>query len=270
MYFALVEWTEVRRAAAADGVAMIPMGSLEAHGPHLPCGTDTLQIDEIIRRAVEKTNDPQRVVVFPTIEYSMVEWARPFASAGISPVGLIDTLVSICKDALRLGFHKIIFVQGHVGLAIPQVAMWQLRHEGHYALYADTTPYLMAAEKVHDLTGETIAHGGIVETSLMLALAPESVDLSKVIDGSRAVDGPADLWGYDFPYPSLKGRPGATCIPTIEALPDAVEGLATQASAGLGEELFEIYAEALAEVLTELLTHPVPEAFLRPYHKPLD
>ena len=264
MYFAKSDWKRIRGAAAADGVALIPMGSLEAHGPHLPCGTDTCQVNEIVRRAVARTSDPERIVVFPTVEYAIVEWASGFVSAGVSIKTLMNTLIDVCRAAVDIGFRKIVFCQGHAGLSLPQVVAWQLRQERCYALYVDTTPYLMAAEEAAKLTGETIAHAGVTETSMMLALAPELVDMGK------AVDGPTDLWGEDFPFQTLRGKPGVSAIPVVESLPDAVEGLATRATAQIGEKLFELYGSALAEVLEDLLSHPVPEKYLRPFTKPLE
>lgn len=263
MEFASSTWKQVRRAADSDGVAVVPMGSLEAHGPHLPCGTDTCQINEIVRRAADKAGDPGRIVVYPTVEYSITEWARPLAAASLSPATLLAKLVDIGKAAHELGFRKIVYAQGHANLPAVAMAMWQLRYERYYALYVDVTPYLMAADEVRELTGEEICHGGFIETSLMLAIRPELVDMA------AAVDGPDDLWGDDFPFPSARGRPGVFCIPTIESLPDGLEGRARQGSAELGEQLLSIYSAALRELLDELLSKPVPAEYVREFRKPL-
>ncbi len=263
MKFRESDWKNVRRAAESDGVALIPMGSLEAHGPHLPCGTDSFQISEIVRRAVEKTGHAERVVVYPTIEYTLTDWAAPYASASLSPRTLMDKLVEIFRAAHELGFRKIVCTQGHANLPVVPMAFWQLRYEGRYALYVDTQPYLMAADEVAKLTGRTVlGHAGIAETAMMLALRPD------LVHTDRIVDGPPDLWGEDFPFPSIKGRPGACCVPTIEALPDGVEGPATRATAEMGQKLLDLYAGALAEVLVELLAKLVPEEYLRPFTKP--
>ncbi len=264
MRFAEADWREVRRAAEADGVALIPMGSVEAHGPHLPCGTDTFQINEIVRRAVERAGQPERVVVYPTIEYTVTEWAAPFASASISPRTLLDELADIARAAHDLGFRKIVCTQGHANLPAVAMAFWQLRHERRYALYVDTQPYVMIAAELAGLTGETaICHGGVAETAMMLALRPDLVRKDKIVDG------PDGLWGRDFPFPSIQGRPGAFCLPTVEALPYCVEGRASLATPEMGEQLLDLCAGALARVLAELLANPVPEQYLRPFTKPL-
>ncbi len=247
-------WKAVRRAAPG-GVAVLPLGSLEAHGPHLPCGTDSLLVEGIVARAVA-ASDHRRVVVFPTVHYSVVEWARPLASAGASPLRLIAQLADTVADIHGLGFRRIVFVNGHVNLPAAQMAVWQLLRDGRRALYVDCCPYFMAVEQARAAAGEAVTHAGVVETSLMLALHPEKVDMGE------AADGPGDLWGEGFPFPALR-RAGVFCVPSIAALPEGVEGAATGATAELGEKLLEIYAAALAELLRELLGAEVPPGFLR-------
>lgn len=256
-----VNWIELRRAAA-DGVAVVPMGSLEAHGPHLPNGTDCLLIEAILDQAVN-ASDTRRVVIFPTIAYSVVTWAGPFASAGVSPETLLRSLVETIRDIHGLGFRRIITVHGHAGLQVANVAMWQLWHEGVRALLADVHPYAMAADAGAELAGEHLAHAGCAETAMMLAAHPDLVDTGAIADG------PADLWGDGFPFDSLR-RPGVYCIPSIEPLADSVEGRATAASPELGRKLLDLYAATVAEVLNDLLASDVPAELLRPFRKKLD
>lgn len=76
--FADSPWTAVRYCGENDGIALIPFGSLEQHGPHLPCGTDTFEIDQIISRATSQVAQALSGCVCPTIEYSVVQWASPW------------------------------------------------------------------------------------------------------------------------------------------------------------------------------------------------
>jgi len=131
-------WSAVRRTAEG-GVAVVPLGSLEAHGRHLPCGTDSLLVEGIVAAAVADS-DPARVVVFPTVHYNVVEWARPMASAGVSPLQLVSQLVDTARDIHGLGFRKIVFVNGHGNMPAAQLAVWQLLREGAGALYVDCCP----------------------------------------------------------------------------------------------------------------------------------
>ena len=255
-------YIELRRAAKS-GVAVIPMGSLEAHGPHLPCGTDCLIVEGIVARAAAAC-DGHRVAVFPTVRYSVVEWARPLASVGTSPATLLAGLVDLTRDIHALGFRKIVFVEGHGNLPAAQMAIWQLRHEGVRAVYVDVDPYALAGARAAELAGEPVTHAGAAETSLMLALHPELVEMA------RAVDGPADLYGEDFAFPSLRQREGVFCVPSVTDLPDGVEGSATHASADLGRRLLETFAAAVAEILKDLLDKEVPRSFVEPSRKEID
>ena len=248
------------RRAAEGGVGVIPMGSLEAHGPHLPCGTDSLIVEGILARA-GAASDAERVAIFPTVRYSVVEWARPFASAGVSPATLLAKLVDVAGDLHRLGFRKIVFVVGHGNMPAAQLAVWQLRWQGTHAMYGDVSPYEMAAERAGAMAAEPITHAGLIETSLMLALHPDLVNMA------AAVDGPTDLYGREFPFPALRGREGVFCVPSVTDLPDAVEGRATAATAELGRRLLETYASAVAEVFNDLLARDVPRSFLEPVRK---
>jgi creatinine amidohydrolase/Fe(II)-dependent formamide hydrolase-like protein len=146
---------------------------------------------------------------------------------------------------------------------VANVAFWQLWHEGVRGLFADVHPYLVAAYQAAELCPEGLTHAGRAETAMMLAACPERVNMA------AARDGPDDLWGRQFPYRSLR-RPGVYCIPTVEVLPDGVEGKATAATAALGKALLDLYAGALAEILNDLLAGDVPGEFLRPFRKPED
>jgi creatinine amidohydrolase len=255
-----LSYVDLRRAA--DGVAVIPMGSFEAHGPHLPCGTDSLLVEAMVARAAA-ASDERRVVVFPTVDYSLVEWARPLASAGVAPATLLEKLADIARDVHGIGFRRIVFVQGHGNMPATQLALWRVWSEGARAMYVDACPYVMAAEQVEQAAGQQVGHAGLIETAMMLAAHPELVDMGK------AVDGPDDLWGERFAFASLRGSAGVFCIPSIASLPDGVIGRATAATAELGEQMLEIHASVLAELFNDLLARPVPPEFLEPYVKDL-
>ncbi len=255
-------WTAVRRAAEADGVALIPLGSLEQHGPHLPCGTDTYQINEIVRRTLERCDPALPICLCPTVEYTVVQWAGPLASAGLSAFSTERKLLDLLVALTDIGFRKIVFLHGHYGLPCARSASWEALGRGRHAMYVDVQPYEMAWDAIKDLCGEPLNHGGVAETSMMLAIRPDLVDMS------RARRGPANLWGDGFPYPSLLQK-GVYPIPTVEDLPDGTEGDPTRASASLGHRILDAMAVRLAPLVIELASAPTPERYTRPYRAPL-
>jgi creatinine amidohydrolase len=253
-------WIAVRRAAEADGAAIVPLGSIEQHGPHLPCGTDAYQINEVVRRTLERCGSMLPLCRCPTIEYSLVQWASPLASAGLSSFTVERTLLDLVFSLTDLGFRKIAFLHGHYGLVSARSAAWEALCRGRHAMYVDVQPYEMAWEAIERLCGEPLNHGGTAETSMMLAIQPDLVDMSK------ARPGPASLWGEDFPYPHLVQK-GVYAIPTVEDLADGNEGDPTRATAELGDQILDAMADRLAPLLSELASSPLPERYTRSYHR---
>ncbi len=253
----------MRRCAEADGVAAVPLGSLEQHGPHLPCGTDTFEIDEVMTRAVARIDTKLPICVCPTVEYSVVWWASPLASAGVAPFTLERTLLDICHALTDLGFTKIVLVHGHGGLPIGHMALSQAMQEKRPALYVDLLPYERCASKIAESLGAEGNRAGVMETSLMLAIRPDLVDMDE------AVDCPPDLWGANWPFPSVTGA-GAYAMPTVEFTPHGVVGVdPRQASAEKGHALLDILADCVAELLSELASAPTPKELRHIWQKSL-
>ncbi len=263
IYFRDSGWMAVRQCAEADGVAAIPLGSLEQHGPHLPCGTDTFEINEVMARAMARIDPKLPICVCPTVEYSLVQWASPLASAGIEPFTLLRILLDICHALTDLGFSKIILVYGQGGSSMGQMALWQAMQEKRPALYVDLSPYERCALKMVEVMGAHGNHAGVMETSMMLAIRPDLVNLAK------AVNCPPDLWGEDWPFPAATGA-GVYTIPTIERTPCGVVGSDPRwTSAEKGHALLDVLANCVAEVFSELASAPIPEEFRHLWRKPL-
>jgi creatinine amidohydrolase len=255
IYFREATWLAVRQCVERVGVAVLPLASLEQHGPHLPCGTDTFEINEIIRRALDRLPAEAPVCVCPTIEYNVVQWASPMASAGLAPLTLERSLLDICQALTDLGFRKILLVHGHGGIPCGQSALWQAMHEKRVALYVDYHPYAHCSERLQAICGEGGAHGGCAETSMMLVIRPDLVDLSKAVEGAK------DLWGDDLPFRSLLEK-GCYAIPTLKTTNQGVYGDATRASREIGNQVLDVLAEASATVMADLAAKPLPPGFL--------
>lgn len=261
IYFKQSNWVKVRRCAEDGGVAVIPMGSLEQHGPHLPCGTDSYEIDEIMARAVAAIDQELPVCVCPTVEYSVVQWASPMASAGVAPFTIQRVLLDVCHALTDLGFTKIVLVYGHH--VAGQAALWQAMHEKRPALYVELQPSARCAEQITEVAGGFENHGSVIETSMMLAIRPDLVDMSKAIDCEP------DLWPNEPPFNSING-PGLYVIPVVESVPDGHVGSdPRQASADKGHKVLDILAKCVTDVLNELAATPAPEQFLHVWRKPV-
>src|SRR5256712_5842203 len=105
-------WPEVRRAAGEDRVALIPVGTLEDHGPHLPLDADLRIISEICSRAAQAASDD--VVLLPPIPHGYDPHHMDFPG----PISIAwDTFTRYCTDVglslARHGFRRMLYLNGH-------------------------------------------------------------------------------------------------------------------------------------------------------------
>ena len=159
-------WTEVER-----GTLLIPLGSTEQHGPHLPFDTDA-RIAQAV--AVGAANQVEATVA-PVLAYGASGEHQGFAGTlSIGTEALHMVLVELVRSASQT-FHRIVFVNGHGGNfdGLGRAAS-QLVAEGHNV--SSWSPSVPGGD----------AHAGRTETSLMLAIAPESVRLDAADAGNTA------------------------------------------------------------------------------------
>ncbi len=163
-------WPEVEHRARTGGILLVPVGSTEQHGPHLPLTTDT-DIAVAVAHRVGRL-DP-RVVVAPALAYGSSGEHQAFA--GTLSIGSEVTeavLVELGRSA-AVAFARVVMVSTHGGNATPVArAMAQLHAEGHPVMaWWPSWP--------GDL------HAGRTETSLMLTIAPERVRLEQAEAGDQ-------------------------------------------------------------------------------------
>ncbi len=162
-------WPEVDRP-----LLLVPVGSLEQHGPHLPLDTDTRiarAVAEGLARAL-----PGGAVVAPAVAYGASGEHQDFAgTVSIGTDALRALLVEYGRSASSWA-GAIVFVNGHGGnLEAVTAAVATLRDEARAVAW---TPCAPAAESAPD------AHAGRTETSILLHLAPEHVRLDRAVAGA--------------------------------------------------------------------------------------
>jgi creatinine amidohydrolase len=105
-------WPEAKEAFERTSVIVIPIGSTEQHGPHMPLGTDFLVAQDLARRVGERAD----VIVTPTITIGYAKYHTTFpGSLSVSQETLARALIEICDDLIRYGATHILFVNGHGG-----------------------------------------------------------------------------------------------------------------------------------------------------------
>lgn len=162
-------WPELRAAATAS-IALLPIGSQEQHGTHLPLGTDQLLADAVVDRALaELDGDGPDVVRLPTLPYGLSPHHLFAAAVTLTPSTLVTVLSEVLDSLVACGFRRAMIVNGHGGndesmrLAVKGAA---LRHDVAVA----GANYWSLGDP-----GRSPGHAGGFETSLMLTAHPELV-----------------------------------------------------------------------------------------------
>lgn len=241
---------EVRLACkAAQGVAIIPIGAIEVHGPHLPLGTDSIETYEIGLRAARQAG----VVVAPLMWYGNSRSFMDFpGSIGVRPEVIKELLKDISLSLIRHGFDKLVILDGHGGnYGILDVLLEDLHLETK-ALVCHARAWELATLPKPQGTPDYDGHGGSSETSVMLALWPDDVDRSRFVDSAPEID--LTPLGSVFPSPSGKYSNGPIVFPLSmgEMVESGHHGDPTKGSAERGEALIRVKVEALTEFLLEL------------------
>jgi len=211
VFMAELSWPEWQQKIAAGAIIFIPIGATEQHGPHLP-----LNVDVILPTAV-CTNVAKAVggLVAPTIPYGYKSMPRSGGgqtfpgTTSLDAQTLSHTLRDIIRDMAAHGARRFVLLNGHFENAWPVVegldlAWRELRRDGIADAIAMRLEYW---DFVHKETldkifpggfpGTELEHASLIETSLMLLLRPDLVDVSKIPQEGRASFPPYDI----FPAP---------------------------------------------------------------------
>ncbi len=225
---------EVREEQKVGTPVLVPFGTVEQHGPHLPLSTDTLQAAAVASRAAERV----RVIVAPPVHYGHCSSTRNHPGT-ITLSG--DTLRALVKDLIRSisghGFTRIILLSGHAG----RIHMSALREAAESCVQSDTSLRIAVvcdldlvkavSEDLLDTPGD--GHAGEIETSRMMHLHPDAV-------GDLPVE----------EYPQLP--PGRVVPDPDNYWPGGVWGNPGAADPEKGRLIVERSAEALARIIEEL------------------
>ena len=172
----LMTWKEAKEAFSMDPVVLIPLGSMEEHGPHSITG-DFLAATEIVKSVAQKTG----ALYIPVIPFGCSEYFRGYpGTISLSQNTVISILQDICDSLIEHGISKIVFFNGHAGnaAAIEQTARKIRREKGIMVASIDLWQSLSDDFK-KELYGEEnpFGHGGEPLTSVMMYLYPEEMRL---------------------------------------------------------------------------------------------
>lgn len=236
---------EARHAADDGAIAFLPTGATEAHGPHLPLGTDVIIAEHAAVRAARMLrSEGHEAAVLPALAYAVTEFAADFGGTISLP---IETARALARDvilgATRAGLAGVVVCNAHLepgNLSALADAVREANERGANAVFPDITrkPHALA---LGDEFKSGACHAGSYETSLVLAADPFLVrgDVAE-----RLEPNPASL--------SVAIRAGKKTF--IEAGgPRAYFGAPADASASEGEERYRALAEIFASAARALI-----------------
>lgn len=232
-------WPEAERRLSEVDIALLPVGAIEQHGPHLPLDTDSWDADYLCREVARRCQSP-RPLVLPLIPYGVSYHHQDFpGTISVGPEALARLVYEIGMSVASNGITKLIIVNGHGGnMPALQYAAQMVNRDAHIFTCVDTGE-TSDADVARLSETRADVHAGEIETSTSLATRPELVDVTRLKKfvpkfSSRYLD-----------FASERGVEWYAHTSRIS--PTGVLGDPTRASAEKGREMWEVMVSHLTE-----------------------
>ena len=228
---------EAEKAAKNGKVVIIPCGSIEEHGTHLPLCTDSLQAEYVALGVAKKTG----CLVAPPLRYGLCNSTRNFpGTITITFDSLRSIMTDILEDFIRNGFKRLLVITGHAGGSHMTAIRLAAKTAVTNHMNEENRPRIMVCSDydfAFDLRGvefdDRDSHAGTIETSRVMAIRPDLI--------------------------KCKGEPNFPNLPRFEVVPDpercfpsGVMGDPTVAEAEKGQKINVYVIEQIVKLVKEL------------------
>jgi creatinine amidohydrolase len=236
--------------ALSSRIFVVPLGSLEQHGKHLPVFTDSLIIGHIADRIEELRSSD--IALLPVQWLGHSPHHRRFGCVSLDLTPYVEMIRGICRSLVHMGARRILLLNGHGGNDIPcKAALRELKSEFESLrdLYIAYAAYwnLASAEftAIRESPSGGMGHACEMETSILLHRDPELVDMTKAVRG-----GPSEEHGFRT-IDMLKSQPFFMINEFDEFSETGVIGMPDFADSEKGARFLEAATQAVARFLDE-------------------
>jgi creatinine amidohydrolase len=253
----------------ARTIAVLPVAATEQHGPHLPLSVDPVLADGIVAASLPHLSPELSVLFLPTQAVGLSpEHARFPGTLTLKAETVLRLWTEIGESVAAAGLRKLLLFNSHGGqVSVMDLVARDLRARLNLLVYSCSWFNL----PLHDAQGQDLnalfsaeehrfgIHGGEIETSMMLALAPQRVQM----DQARHFASTAQARAQQFPILG-NGRSAKLGWQTQDYHPAGAVGHAATATAAKGDALVQAAGRSLAQLLAELDRLPLSTLVDRP------
>lgn len=248
IFLAELTLPQVEAYLEGNDLILVPTGSTEQHGPHSPLSTDVIIPTEVCRRVAERLG----ALVAPAVNYGISAGHRGFkALAYLTPPTFIAVIEDVAFSLAEAGFRRVVFVNGHytnyhpINMACMNVAT--RLPEGTQAWGVSYWESLPPEQLEEYLSVSAGLHANIGETSAVMAVRPELVDLEQAVE--------------EWPdFPAFRAPPLPTILAYFETHPGSVWrafetgvwGDPRGSSADLGEKFYGWIEEGMVKLFADI------------------
>jgi creatinine amidohydrolase len=244
-----LSWSEIEALPdKADTVIVLPAGSVEQHGPHLPCLVDSIIAAGVVGHALARLPASVPAFALPPITYGKSDEHLHFpGTITIEGSTLLATVTEIGESVYRAGFRKLLIVNGHGGQPqVMEMAARELRlRHGDFVVLPHFTwrvPHV-AGRFLAEREKRLAMHAGHAETAILMALAPETVHMERAVTN----------YPPDFGCPTLSADGRAAAAWTARDFgPSGIIGDPLPATPEQGHAILQSLADSWARGITEL------------------
>lgn len=250
-------WPVAEHRLKSTSIALLPVGAIEQHGPHLPLDVDSYDAEVLSRQVAERCSHP-RPLVLPLIAYGVSYHHDDFAgTVSVGPDALSQIVYQIGMSVARQGIDKLVIINGHGGNSPAlHFAAQMINRDARIFTCVDTGE--SSDSDIDEISAtHNDVHAGEIETSTTLALRPEVVRMDQI---------ESSVPRFSSQYLDFTSKRGVGWYGrTLRITESGVMGDPTKATAKKGRKMWEVIVQNLVEMVEDIKGLSLEEIHQRRY-----